>query len=73
MSNIDQVKSYLVALQNRICVELELLDGKAEFLRDAGAAIVTFSPLANESPAADADAVFLPGGYPELHGPQLST
>ena len=35
MSNIDQVKAYLVALQNRICVELEQLDGKAEFLRDA--------------------------------------
>jgi len=35
MSNIEQVKSYLVALQNRICVELELLDGKAEFRRDA--------------------------------------
>ncbi len=35
MSNIDLVKDYLVALQNRICTELELLDGKAEFLRDA--------------------------------------
>ena len=35
MSDIDQVISYLVALQNRICAELELLDGKGEFLRDA--------------------------------------
>lgn len=35
--------------------------------RDAGAAISFFSPLADEAPAADADAVFLPGGYPELH------
>ena len=35
MSDIDSVKDYLVALQNRICAELELLDGKAEFLRDA--------------------------------------
>ena len=35
MSNIDQVNAYLIALQNRICVELEQLDGKAEFLRDA--------------------------------------
>lgn len=35
MSNIDGVKDYLVALQNRICAELEVLDGKATFTRDA--------------------------------------
>ena len=35
MSNIDDVKNYLAALQNRICAELELLDGKATFARDA--------------------------------------
>ncbi len=35
--------------------------------REAGAEISFFSPLADEAPAADADAVFLPGGYPELH------
>ena len=35
MSNIDDVKIYLVALQNRICAELELLDGKAAFQRDS--------------------------------------
>ncbi len=35
MSNIDDVKDYLVALQNRICAELEQLDGKATFARDA--------------------------------------
>ncbi len=34
MSNIDDVKTYLVALQNRICAELEQLDGKATFARD---------------------------------------
>ncbi len=33
----------------------------------AGAAIAPFAPLANEPPASDADAIFLPGGYPELH------
>ena len=38
----------------------------------AGAALSFFSPLADEAPAADADAVFLPGGYPELHGAQLA-
>lgn len=40
--------------------------------RAAGAELSFFSPLADEPPAADADAVFLPGGYPELHGPALS-
>ncbi|MDH4054886.1 MAG: oxygen-dependent coproporphyrinogen oxidase [Gammaproteobacteria bacterium] len=34
MSNIDQVKDYLLALQNRLTSELERLDGKAEFARD---------------------------------------
>lgn len=40
--------------------------------RDNGAAISFFSPLADEAPATDCDAVFLPGGYPELHGETLS-
>ena len=37
-----------------------------------GATIVPFSPLANEPPDPDADLVWLPGGYPELHGGRLS-
>jgi len=35
--------------------------------QQAGAQILPFSPLANEAPAPDADLVWLPGGYPELH------
>jgi coproporphyrinogen III oxidase len=35
MSNIDQVIDYLTKLQNRICAELETLDGEATFVRDA--------------------------------------
>ena len=35
MSNIDDVIGYLTNLQNRICAELEALDGKAAFARDA--------------------------------------
>ena len=31
-----------------------------------------FSPLADEPPDADADAVYLPGGYPELHAGRLA-
>ncbi|NQU58923.1 MAG: cobyrinate a,c-diamide synthase [Rhodospirillales bacterium] len=38
-----------------------------------GAELSFFSPLDDESPAEDADAVYLPGGYPELHGFRLST
>jgi cobyrinic acid a,c-diamide synthase len=40
--------------------------------RDAGAEISFFSPLADEPPDAASDAVFLPGGYPELHGATLA-
>ena len=40
--------------------------------RRAGAEILPFSPLANEAPAADADLVWLPGGYPELHAGTLA-
>jgi cobyrinic acid a,c-diamide synthase len=39
-----------------------LLDG----WRDHGADLTFFSPLADESPNPTADAVYLPGGYPEL-------
>jgi cobyrinic acid a,c-diamide synthase len=40
--------------------------------RDAGAEIVHFSPLADEAPDPTADAVYLPGGYPELHAGRLA-
>jgi cobyrinic acid a,c-diamide synthase len=40
--------------------------------RDAGAQVIPFSPLADEAPDPDADLVWLPGGYPELHAGRLS-
>lgn len=40
--------------------------------RRAGAEILPFSPLANEAPDPSADLVWLPGGYPELHGGKLA-
>lgn len=40
--------------------------------RAAGAEISFFSPLADEAPDDAADAVFLPGGYPELHAARLA-
>lgn len=40
--------------------------------RAAGAEVLPFSPLADDAPAADADFIFLPGGYPELHAGKLA-
>lgn len=40
--------------------------------RAQGAELSFFSPLADEAPSPDADAVFLPGGYPELHAGRLA-
>ena len=45
-----------------------LLDG----WRKQGAALSFFSPLADEAPDLQADSVFLPGGYPELHAGKLA-
>ncbi|WP_439529084.1 cobyrinate a,c-diamide synthase [Pannonibacter sp.] len=41
--------------------------------RRSGAEILPFSPLADEAANASADAVYLPGGYPELHAGRLSS
>ena len=49
------------------CYEHMLADWRA-----AGAEVWTFSPLANEGPPKDVDAIFLPGGYPELHAGRLA-
>ncbi len=40
--------------------------------RRAGAEIFPFSPLADEAPDPQADLVWLPGGYPELHAGRLA-
>ena len=40
--------------------------------RAAGAEILPFSPLADEAPDAQADLVWLPGGYPELNAGAIS-
>ncbi|GAB4530432.1 MAG: cobyrinate a,c-diamide synthase [Roseibium sp.] len=40
--------------------------------RAEGADLSFFSPLADEAPASCADAVYLPGGYPELHAGRLA-
>ena len=40
--------------------------------RAAGAALSFFSPLADQAPHTDADAIYLPGGYPELFAARLA-
>lgn len=40
--------------------------------RAAGAEVLSFSPLADQAPDANADLVWLPGGYPELHAGRLA-
>ncbi len=41
--------------------------------RAAGASLRFFSPLADEAPEPSCDAVYLPGGYPELHAGALAS
>lgn len=49
-----------------------LYPANVDVLRTLGAQVVFFSPLANEEVPAGADAVYLPGGYPELHAATLA-
>lgn len=41
-------------------------------LESMGAVLQWFSPLADEAVPPSADAIYLPGGYPELHAPALA-
>ncbi|MBL0224089.1 MAG: cobyrinate a,c-diamide synthase [Geobacteraceae bacterium] len=41
-------------------------------LRDAGAEIVSFSPLDDSGLPSDISGIYLPGGYPELHAERLA-
>jgi len=49
-----------------------LYPANLEALRALGAELTFFSPLADEPVPTDAHAVYLPGGYPELHAQVLS-
>jgi cobyrinic acid a,c-diamide synthase len=46
--------------------------GQIAAWRQAGVEIIPFSPLGDEAPDAAADAIFLPGGYPELQAGRLA-
>jgi len=49
-----------------------LYPANLELLRDAGAELIFFSPIAGQA-LPDCDAAWLPGGYPELHLDALAT
>jgi cobyrinic acid a,c-diamide synthase len=49
-----------------------LYPANLDTLQALGATLTFFSPLADETVPDGADAVYLPGGYPELHGEALS-
>jgi cobyrinic acid a,c-diamide synthase len=76
--NIDpSLPNFLPPLGQRITIAQDEAFGFAyEHIlgswRAQGAELKFFSPLADRAPAADADAIFLPGGYPELHASKLS-
>jgi cobyrinic acid a,c-diamide synthase len=40
--------------------------------RQQGTELIFFSPLSDQTPDAAADAIYLPGGYPELHAGRLA-
>jgi cobyrinic acid a,c-diamide synthase len=69
--------AHIEPLGQRIAVARDLAFGFAyahmlDDWRALGAEVSTFSPLAGERPAEGCDAVFLPGGYPELHAGKLA-
>lgn len=49
-----------------------LYPANLDCLRELGASLAFFSPLANDPVPANADAIYLPGGYPELHADTLA-
>jgi cobyrinic acid a,c-diamide synthase len=77
LAETNKVVSPLPPLGQRVAVARDVAFGFAygsvlEGWRDAGAELAFFSPLADEAPGDDADAVYLPGGYPELHAGRLA-
>lgn len=61
--------SIAVALDAAFCF---LYEDNLRLLREAGAALVPFSPLADAVLPADIDGIYLPGGYPELYATRLA-
>ena len=77
LTETNETVAPLPPLGQRIAVARDIAFGFAyrsviEGWRDSGAELTFFSPLADEAPGDDVDAVYLPGGYPELHAERLA-
>ena len=66
----NQLKGLRIAIAQDASFSF-LYHANLDLLRDEGAELVFFSPL-NDQQLPDADALYLPGGYPELHLEQLA-
>lgn len=76
-AKVNETNVPILPLGQRIAVATDAAFGFAyphvlDGWRKAGAELLPFSPLANEPPAIHADAVYLPGGYPELYAGGLA-
>ncbi len=66
---LSPIARVAVAYDRAFCFYYE---DNLDLLRGAGAEIVRFSPLSDPGIPADVDAVYIGGGYPELHAAALS-
>jgi len=64
VSKLLNGKKIAVAKDEAFCF---IYPANIEWLESQGAEVLYFSPLAGESVPKDTDALWLPGGYPELH------
>jgi cobyrinic acid a,c-diamide synthase len=78
IQNTEPITSALVPLGSRIAVANDVAFAFSypsilQGWRDQGAEIISFSPLSGDTLDETCDAIYLPGGYPELHAGTLAT
>lgn len=71
-NNADELKGKTIAIARDAAFAF-LYPANLDCLHALGARTVFFSPLADEAVPVEADAVYLPGGYPELHAEALAS
>jgi cobyrinic acid a,c-diamide synthase len=69
LGNLLKDQTIAVAKDKAFCF---LYEQNLNCLRELGATLVFFSPLHETSLPDGIDAIYLPGGYPELYAPQLA-